>query len=53
MKISIHKEHLSLRSKNNADHFQFKYHILWKPAIASSHDHGRLTVIVAKDIVKT
>lgn len=52
MKISIHKEHLSLRSKNNADHFQFKYHILWKPAIAYSLDHSQLTVIVTKDIVK-
>jgi len=53
MKVRIHKKHLSLRSKNNADHFQFKYHILWKPAIAYSPDHSRLTVIVAKDIVKT
>ncbi|MGZ6239937.1 MAG: hypothetical protein ACXWMF_08865 [Syntrophales bacterium] len=53
MKNSIHKELLSLRSKNNADHFQFKYHILGKPAIACSHDHGRLTVIVVKDILKT
>jgi hypothetical protein len=53
MKISIHKEYLSLRSKDNADGFQFKYHILWEPAIAYSHDHGRLTVIAAKDIVKT